>query len=81
MTPAALAVDAGQTTIRAALVNDRRGPRTAVAPGVVRVTAGAGPELVSERLLAAVAELGPLPDPAPAAAVGLSGFEAIGDVR
>ena len=79
MTPAALAVDAGQTTIRAALVNDGRGPRTAVAPGVVRVSATAGPELVSERLLAAVAELGPLPDPAPAAAIGLSGFEAIGD--
>ena len=79
MTPAALAVDAGQTTIRAALVNDGRGPRTAVAPGVVRVSAAAGPELVSERLLAAVAELGPLPDPAPPAAIGLSGFEAIGD--
>lgn len=78
MTPAALAVDAGQTTIRAALVTDGRGPRTAVAPGVVRVGSAAGPEEVTERLLAAVTELGPLPDPAPAAAIGLSGFEAMG---
>jgi glucosamine kinase len=77
--PAALAVDAGQTTIRAALVEDGRGPRSAEAPGVVRVTSGAGREVVSERLLAAVAELGELPEPAPAAAIGLSGFEAIGD--
>ena len=79
MTPAALAVDAGQTTIRAALVTDGRGPRTAVAPGVVRVGPAAGPDVISERLLAAVAELGPLPDPAPAAAIGLSGFEAMGN--
>jgi glucosamine kinase len=79
VTQAALAVDAGQTTIRAALVHDGRGPRSAVAPGVVRVGSAAGPDLVSERLLAAVAELGPLPEPAPAAAVGLSGFEALGD--
>jgi len=79
VTKAALAVDAGQTTIRAALVEDGRGPRSAVAPGVVRVGSSAGPEAVSERLLAAVAELGPLPEPAPPAAVGLSGFEAIGD--
>jgi N-acetylglucosamine kinase-like BadF-type ATPase len=79
VTPAALAVDAGQTTIRAALVTDGRGPRTAAAPGVVRVGSAAGPDVISERLLAAVAELGPLPDPAPAAAIGLSGFEAMGN--
>jgi glucosamine kinase len=79
VTKAALAVDAGQTTIRAALVDDGRGPRAAVAPGVVRVGTGAGPEVVSDRLLEAVAELGPLPDPAPAAAIGLSGFEAVSD--
>ena len=79
MTPAALAVDAGQTTIRAALLTDGRGPRTAVAPGVVRVGSAAGPDVISERLLAAVAELGPLPDPGPAAAIGLSGFEAMGN--
>ena len=79
MTQAALAVDAGQTTIRAALVNDGRGPRSAVAPGVMRVGSAAGPDLVCERLLAAVSELGPLPSPAPAAAIGLSGFEAMGD--
>jgi len=39
---------------------------------------GAGPEVIAERLVAAVEELGPLPDPPPAAAIGLSGFEAIG---
>jgi glucosamine kinase len=77
VTKAALAVDAGQTTIRAALVDDGRGPRSAVTSGVVRVGTGGGPELVSERLLAAVAELGPLPEPAPVAAIGLSGFEAV----
>ena len=37
MTPAALAVDAGQTTIRAALACDGRGPRSSVAPGVVLI--------------------------------------------
>ena len=79
MTKAALAVDAGQTTIRAALSDDGRGPRSAVAPGVIRVGMGGGREVVSERLLAAVAELGPLPVPAPRAAIGLSGFEAVAD--
>jgi len=78
VTPAALAVDAGQTTIRAALVDDGRGPRSAVAPGVVRVGSGYGREVVGERLLAAVAKLGPLPESAPPAAIGLSGFEAMG---
>ena len=77
MSPAALAVDAGQTKIRAAL-DDGRGPRSAVAPGVVRVGPHAGPDIVAERILAAVAELGPLPEPAPRAAIGLSGFEAMG---
>lgn len=79
MTKTALAVDAGQTTIRAALSGDGRGPRSAVAPGVIRVGMGGGREVVSERLLAAVAELGPLPEPAPRAAIGLSGFEAVGE--
>ena len=79
MTKAALAVDAGQTTIRAALVHNGRGPRSAVAPGVVRVGSAAGPEVVTERLLAAVEELGPLPEEAPRAAIGLSGFEAVGE--
>jgi glucosamine kinase len=79
VTQAALAVDAGQTTIRAALVDDGRGPRSAVTPGVVRVGSAAGPEVVSKRLLAAVSELGPLPSPRPAAAIGLSGFEAMSD--
>ena len=78
MTPAALAVDAGQTRTRAAL-DDGRGPRSATGPGVLRVGPGTGPEDVAERLLAAVAGLGPLPDPVPPAAIGLSGFEAMGD--
>lgn len=78
MSPAALAVDAGQTITRAAL-DDGRGPRSATAPGVVRVGSSAGPEVVVERLLAAVAGLGQLPDPVPPAAIGLSGFEAMGE--
>jgi glucosamine kinase len=77
VTRAALAVDAGQTTIRAALVDDGRGRRSALTPGVVRAQSGAGLEVVSEAVLAAVAELGPLPEPPPAAAIGLSGFEAL----
>ena len=75
MTPAALAVDAGQTEIRAALANER-GPRTATAPGVLRLGAAAGPDDVAAGLLAAVAGLGPLPSPPPPAGIGLSGFEA-----
>lgn len=78
MTPAALAVDAGQTRTRAAL-DDGRGPRSAAGPGVLRVGPGTGPEVVAERLLAAVAGLGALPEPVPPAAIGLSGFEAMGD--
>ena len=75
MTPAALAVDAGQTEIRAALDNER-GPRTATAPGVLRLGPAAGPDDVAAGLVAAVSGLGPLPSPAPAAGIGLSGFEA-----
>ena len=78
MSPAALAVDAGQTKIRAAL-DDGRGPRSAIAPGVLRVGPHAGPDVVAERILAAVTNLGPLPEPAPLAAIGLSGFEAMGE--
>jgi N-acetylglucosamine kinase-like BadF-type ATPase len=78
VSPAALAVDAGQTITRAAL-DDGRGPRSATAPGVVRVGSSAGPEVVVERLLAAVAGLGELPAPVPPAAIGLSGFEAMGE--
>ena len=77
MSTAALAVDAGQTRIRAAL-DEGRGPRSATAPGIIRAGPDAGPALIAERLLAAVAELGPLPEPAPPAAIGLSGFEALG---
>lgn len=79
MTPAVLAVDAGQTEIRAALADGGPGPRTATAPGVLRMGGPIGPEQVSAGLLAAVAGLGRLPQPLPSAGVGLSGFEAAED--
>lgn len=79
MTSAVLAVDAGQTEIRAALAGDGRGPRTATAPGVLRMGHRVGPEQVGAALLAAVAALGPLPAPVTSAGVGLSGFEAAED--
>jgi N-acetylglucosamine kinase-like BadF-type ATPase len=75
VTPAALAVDAGQTEIRAALTGER-GPRTATAPGVLRLGGVTGPDDVAAGLLAAVAGLGALPEPAPPVGIGLSGFEA-----
>jgi N-acetylglucosamine kinase-like BadF-type ATPase len=78
VTPAALAVDAGQTEIRAALTGER-GPRTATAPGVLRLGGVTGPDDVAAGLLAAVVGLGALPDPAPPAGIGLSGFEAASD--
>jgi N-acetylglucosamine kinase-like BadF-type ATPase len=78
VTPAALAVDAGQTEIRAALTGER-GPRTATAPGVLRLGGVTGPDDVAAGLLAAVVGLGALPEPAPPAGIGLSGFEAASD--
>src|SRR5215211_7923190 len=75
VTSAALAVDAGQTEIRAALTGER-GPRTATAPGVLRLGGLTGPDQVAAGLLAAVAGLGALPQPLPPAGIGLSGFEA-----
>lgn len=78
MTPAALAVDAGQTEIRAALTGER-GPRTATAPGVLRLGGVTRPDDVAAGLLAAVVGLGALPEPAPPAGIGLSGFEAASD--
>lgn len=74
----ALAVDAGQTEIKAALF-DERGRRTVRAPGVQRLGAHAGPDDVAAAVVAAVEELGPLPYPAPPAGIGLSGFEAAGE--
>ncbi len=78
MTPAALAVDAGQSGVRVALT-DERGRRSATAPGVVRMGLPDGPDAVAEVLLAAVAGLGPLPEPAPPTGIGLSGLEAASD--
>jgi N-acetylglucosamine kinase-like BadF-type ATPase len=74
----ALAIDAGQTETRAALV-DGGERRVARGPGVPRLGAGAGADDVAAALLAAVAGLGALPDPRPPAAVGLSGLEAAGE--
>jgi glucosamine kinase len=79
VTPAVLAVDAGQTEIRAALANLERGPRSATAPGVLRMGRSVGPEEVADALLAALGALQPLPDPMPPVGVGLSGFEAATD--
>jgi N-acetylglucosamine kinase-like BadF-type ATPase len=73
---AVLAVDAGQTEIRAALADGGRGSRSATAPGVLRMGGRVGPDEVAAALLAAVTALGPLPDPLPPVGVGLSGFEA-----
>jgi N-acetylmuramic acid 6-phosphate etherase len=76
VTRAVLAVDAGQTEIRAALADGGRGPRSATAPGVLRMGRRVGPEEVADALLAALTALSPLPDPLPPVGVGLSGFEA-----
>jgi glucosamine kinase len=85
VTQAVLAVDAGQTEIRAALAGERGPDGTdgavairsgATAPGVLRMGGTVGPDEVAGALVAAVSELGPLPDPPPPVGVGLSGFEA-----
>jgi glucosamine kinase len=74
-----LAVDAGQTEIRAALADVERGLRSATAPGVPRMGRRAGPEKVAEALLAPLVALHPLSEPLPPLGVGLSGFEAAGE--
>ena len=76
VTPAALAVDAGQTRIRAAL-DEGRAPRSASAPGVVRVGSAAGGAC---RRAAAGGGRGarPLPDRAPPAAIGPLGLRGAG---
>jgi N-acetylglucosamine kinase-like BadF-type ATPase len=79
VTPAVLAVDAGQTEIRAALADAERGPRSATAPGVLRMSRLVRPDDVAESLLAALVALQPLPEPLPPLGVGLSGFEAAGE--
>ena len=79
MTPAVLAVDAGQSEIRAALADDGRGSRTATAPGVLRIGDRVGPDEIGARLRAAVARLGPLPRQLRSVGVGLSGFEAVAE--
>jgi N-acetylmuramic acid 6-phosphate etherase len=78
VTPAALAVDAGQTEIRAALTGER-GPRRSTAPGVLRLGGAVVADGVAAGLLEAVAGLGPLPSPPPPLGIGLSGFEAAGE--
>ena len=78
MTGPTLAVDAGQTQVRAALYPspDEGGPRVGVAPGVRRMdSAGVGPDTVAGAVLEAVNELGPLDGTPAAVGLGLSGFE------
>jgi N-acetylglucosamine kinase-like BadF-type ATPase len=71
VTPAVLAVDAGQTETRAGLAE-----RRATLPGVQRIGGQVGPLEVAAALLGALAALAPLPEPLPPVGVGLSGFEA-----
>ncbi len=78
MTAATLAVDAGQTQVRAALYRgDGEGdPRVAVAPGVRRMDSPAvGPGTVASAVLEAVGRLGPVGTVPAAIGLGLSGFE------
>jgi N-acetylglucosamine kinase-like BadF-type ATPase len=74
VTPPSVAVDAGQTEVRAVLI-DGHGP-VATAPGVERMDgAGVDADSVAAALLAAIGRLD-LPVPADATvAIGLSGFE------
>ena len=76
MTPAALAVDAGQTEIRAALTDGARPAHAPPRPACCAWARATGPDEVAAGLLAAVAGLGALPTPPPPAGIGLSGFEA-----
>jgi N-acetylglucosamine kinase-like BadF-type ATPase len=78
VTEAALAVDAGQTPVRAALTGEH-GERRATVPGVLRMDGRVGPEEVAAALVDAIERLGPLPRPVPPAGIGLSGFEAASD--
>jgi len=74
-----LALDAGQTEIRAALHSERGSSAVAVAPGIVPFGDGVGPDRVAGALLDAVRSLGALPRRLKAVGVGLSGFETAGD--
>jgi len=71
----ALAVDAGQTKTRAAVVRGR-GPRVVTGPGVPRLEGGADPAEVAAPILRAIAQLGDLPQ-SPVLGVGLSGIESM----
>jgi N-acetylglucosamine kinase-like BadF-type ATPase len=75
VSPATLAVDAGQTQTRAALV-ERRGRRLATGPGVPRLEGAASPDAIANPVLHAIGELGALPG-RPALGIGLSGFESL----
>ena len=73
---AALAVDAGQGGVRAALVAGDRTLATAVGTGVARLGAAVSAADVAAQLVTAIRRLGPLPAERLPLAVGLSGFEA-----
>ena len=74
-----LALDAGQTEIRAALLTGRGPAPVAAAPGIVPFGDGVGPDVVADALLTAVRALGKLPRRLKSVGVGLSGFETAGD--
>ena len=78
MTASTLAIDAGQTQVRAALypIDSEGGPGPGVAPGVRRMdSADVGPDTVAGAVLEAVGALGPLEAVPGAIGLGLSGFE------
>ena len=84
MTDVTLAVDAGQTEVRAALypIDREGGPRTGVGPGVRRMdSAAVGPDTVAGAVLDAVDDLGPLDGPPGGIGLGLSGFEIAADAE
>lgn len=78
MSAPTLAVDAGQTEVRAALypIDSEGGPHVGVAPGVRRMDSPAvGPEEVAAAVVAAIDELGGLDGTPGDVGLGLSGFE------
>ncbi len=81
MSSATLAVDAGQTQTRAALI-DQRGRRVATGPGVPRLEGAASGEAIAIPVLRTIGELGALPR-RPVLGIGLSGFESLsaGELR
>ena len=81
MRPPTLAVDAGQTQVRAALypIDSEGGPHVGTGPGVRRMDSPAvGPDTVAAAVVRAIEELGGLDGSPGGVGVGLSGFEIAG---